>query len=134
MRHIIFERDEVVAAVEAFLRRRSERGYLVALEIVSRPAIRADIRLRSERNSEERKVQFDHAKLAAALIAFCNEKRIPLARRAEKRLAMLGDNLALLVSLNLPPESIDELERLLLAPYYTTSDDEEGLPVFVARR
>jgi glycine cleavage system regulatory protein len=104
------------------------------LEIDCRPAIRADIRLRSERDNEERKVQFDHAKLAAALIAFCNEKRVPLPRCAEKRLVMLGDELALLVSLNLPPESVDELERLLLAPYYTASDGDDGLPVFVKRR
>jgi hypothetical protein len=119
MRHIIFDRSEVIAAIEALLKRRAQRGHIIGMDIVPGPALRADIRLRVDRKGQEKRLQIDRHELGAALVAFCGASRIPLARRAEKRLVILGGDLALMASLDVPLASIEALQQMLLKPFYT---------------
>ena len=90
MRHIIFERTELVAAIEGMLHRNGEGGYITACEIVTAPEVRAEVRFRPDKGgSEDKQLKLDGARIAAALILFCSAKRIPIPRQGEKRLTIL---------------------------------------------
>lgn len=118
MRHIIFDRSEVIAAIEALLKRRAQKGHVIGMEIVPGAALHADVRLRLDRKGQEKRLQIDRHELGAALVAFCRASRIPLARRAEKRLVLVGGDLALMASLDVPLASIEALQRMLLTPFF----------------
>jgi hypothetical protein len=55
-------------------------------------------------------VTLEPAFVASALIRYCIREGIPMARRAEKSLQLVGDNLALSLSLGAPKRDLAELE------------------------
>jgi hypothetical protein len=104
IRHILFTDAEVAAAMVGWLRRGGRRLEVswvtgvavaapdgeVAVDLIARRGDETPIALPTLRGSE----------LAAALITFCGQRRIPLPCRAPKRLAVFDGKLMLTVVRN----------------------------------
>jgi hypothetical protein len=104
VRHILFTDAEIAAAAVAWLRRGGQR---LEVQWVTGVAVRApDGEIEAEliaRRGDETPIALPTlrgSELAAALIAFCGQRRIPLPRRAPKRLALFDGRLMLTVVRN----------------------------------
>lgn len=114
LRHLLFRPAEVIEAVCAYQRRVGEAmpegpvlystlepddddgGVRLCITIAT-AAGRPGKGRKSRAPSREEVIVGDHA-LAAALILYCRDLRIPLPARAEKSLQLFGDQLGLIVS------------------------------------
>lgn len=102
--YFLFTREEVFDALVRFQATRAEK--------LPHDAV-ATIKLRSDKHGVSAmivgqskakpgfSVDFDNADILGALVLFCRNRRIPLATRASKRLELVGDQIALLTTLNL---------------------------------
>ena len=111
IRHLLFRPFEVVQAVAEFSRRagvplppgtvvrcspeNSGSGTPVRFRIVIAPDEtdqRADM--------SHREITIDSSTLAAALILYCHDRRIPLPASADKSLQQIGDQVCLMATIN----------------------------------
>lgn len=101
IRHIIFTQDEVVRAVVEYHKRTANplpSGAIVKLEFEREPEVRCALHLDLDAGHTRQIFWIENALLAAALIFFCINNRIPLPTRAAKQLQMLNDKVALVVT------------------------------------
>jgi hypothetical protein len=109
LRHIRFRPVEVVIAVREY-RRRMRRplpsGFLRAFRIASAGPITAIFEISPDGGADRDVVELSEAELAAALIFFCIDRKIPLPAAGSKALARSGDGVTLIVTLN--PKIDDE--------------------------
>ncbi len=99
MRQIVFRMVEVITAVTDYHRRRGiplPTGSIVGTEIIEEDAIHAVIFIQAENGTTKFEVKAEV--LAASLILFCINRKIPLPADADKRLQKVGDGAALLVT------------------------------------
>ena len=99
MRQIAFKQAEIVRALIEYDRRRTLQfptGGVKHIEIVDDPEIRALVTINTMAG-EAIDVIVGPEPLAAALILFCINQKIPLPVEADKRLQKVGDGVALFV-------------------------------------
>jgi hypothetical protein len=105
VRHIIFSNDEIIRAVVDYHRRNGSSlpaGSVIKMEVMANPEIRCALHIAVDGESSGaangRQVAWvDTATLAAALILFCINQRIPLPSKALKQLEMLNGRITLVV-------------------------------------
>lgn len=105
VRHLIFDEAEVTAALLAYDRRSrpQTRSMSVAdMRLDDFPAMKGFLTLRTTDGAID-VVEFGAAQLAAALILFCRNARIPLPAKAAKSVTIFDRGLRLSLSLNAPP-------------------------------
>lgn len=112
IRHILFSPAEMVVAVSDFSRRTGKPlppGSVVGCRINSAvedgvELVRFSLSIASAAAAgnvcEQREVTSGGSNLAAALILFCRDRRIPLPSDADKSLRRFGDQVALVVTRN----------------------------------
>jgi hypothetical protein len=100
IRQISFTAGELVLAITDYHRRRNlplPAGHVIRVQIVSDPDIRAALFVQNDLAGIV-ELGIGSEMLAAALILFCINRRIPLPAESDKRLQRLGDEeVALLV-------------------------------------
>jgi hypothetical protein len=103
--YFLFSNEELHVALTQFQRARSETlpaGGIPALKLESGPGgLSARLTITATDESASRRTfEFNEQQLLGAVTLFCKSQRIPLAVRAEKRLEVVGDRLALLATVN----------------------------------
>ncbi len=106
VRHILFDEDEVRAALVGYHRRRvaSHRRLSVSeLRLEDYPNLRAFLSF-IDQDGQLEVVEFGRVEMAAALILHCRQLRVPLPAKATKELRLYGQRgLCMTLSLNAPP-------------------------------
>jgi len=116
LRHILFRPFEVVEAFKEYARRSGTRlpagsvvscgpendgtGTPIRFRIVIAPDLTHDKAAPPARGTPHREIAIDSATLAAALILYCRDRRIPLPATADKSLQQFGDQVCLLATIN----------------------------------
>ena len=96
-----FSKDEITSAIMRQLLRGEEQGrefYVKTLQIEKQPI---SVKLTMERPSgriDEKKL--DHGFLAASMLRYCIDNKIPMPRSADKDLHILNGRLSLFLSMN----------------------------------
>ncbi len=120
-RRLVFRDDELLAALGHELRQTGGKfpsGRIVRHEVMRGPELTVRLEIEVEGAGEPCRVDggtsisvtLEPAFIAAALIRFCIREGIPMARRAEKSLQVVGDNLALNLSLDAPKKAVSDAE------------------------
>lgn len=112
-RRLVFTTKELVEAITAHgtrLGRPLPAGNLARCEVVSEPEV--SVRLEIENTLEadpagtgsgkRHEITLEPAFVVAALLRFCMDRRIPVARMASKALEPAGERLALVLTLGTP--------------------------------
>ncbi|MQP66774.1 hypothetical protein GE253_15670 [Niveispirillum sp. SYP-B3756] len=98
IRHILFSQEEVIRAVVEYHRRSGNplpAGSVIRIEVMPDPVRCA---LHFARDDNSRQVAWvDNQPLAAALIMFCINQRIPLPTKSTKLLDVMNDKVTLVV-------------------------------------
>ena len=116
LRHVIFSKQEVIEAVQVYLRRSGERmppGVVTRVTIKSGDEIGILFQITEDASNRVHTFYVDGDKLTSALILHCKNIRIPLPFKAQKRLEMVGSNVSILISKNIPLENIRAAKELL---------------------
>ncbi|MBV9861921.1 MAG: hypothetical protein JO267_07215 [Alphaproteobacteria bacterium] len=107
LRHIVFRPVEVVKAVIEYRRRMRRplpaghlRSYQLREPSATDDAVSAIFEISPDTTSEPQIVELAGPELAASLILFCIDRKIPLPASANKSLKKFGDHLTLIVTLN----------------------------------
>ena len=117
LRHIIFSKQEVVEAVQSYMRRSGERmppGVVTRITVKSGEEIGILFQVTEDVSDKIHTFYVDGDKLTAALILHCKTNRIPLPYKAQKSLQMVGSNISMLVSKNIPMENVKTAREILL--------------------
>lgn len=112
IRHLIFQNGEVVQALAAFQKQRRDplpAGTIAGLSFAKESRIKCTLEWDADGGGTRGKRTFLSDELGAALIHYCISKRIPLPAKSPKVLQLFGENIGLVVSINL---SSDALRRL----------------------
>jgi|JI10StandDraft_1071094.scaffolds.fasta_scaffold297663_2 hypothetical protein len=102
--YFLFAREEVFDALVRFQATRAEK---LPHDAVATIKLRADksglfaMIVGKSKAKPSFSVDFENADILGALVLFCRNRRIPLATRASKRLELVGDQVALLTTMNL---------------------------------
>ena len=109
-RQIVFSTHDLTAAItEFYLQKRSDvhGGSINNIRIAreSPSAIKLTLEIASDDNTET--VTIETAFVAAAMLKYCFKLGIPVSRGAQKNIEMVGDNLALNLSINARKTSVD---------------------------
>jgi len=103
LRHIVFTPNEVLRSVTQYRHRRREpmpAGTVSNLKIEDRPDVHVIVYITSDDRKSSQEVVFQGAELAAALVMYCIERKIPLpAARAKKTLRVFDKQLGLEVAI-----------------------------------
>lgn len=95
MRHIVFTPNEVLRSITQYKVRRREplpRGTVSNLDIEERPDIHVVLSITGDGATIPQKITFKGAELAAALVMFCIERKIPLPANGAKKTLRVFDN------------------------------------------
>lgn len=99
MRQIAFQQQEVARALLEYDRRRENKfppGNIRTIEIEEDPDIRATVTIEGIKG-DMKAVKINAETLAASLILFCINHKIPIPVDSTKRLQKVGDGVALFV-------------------------------------
>lgn len=105
-RQIIFSKMALLEAVLMQLKKLQQKipvGKIEGIDVQDGDAVTATLRLRDLHTNKVHDLPVAPEVLAAGLIAFCADHRIPVPRRAAKSLRMIDGQVALI--LELPPRS-----------------------------
>lgn len=104
MRHIAFTPNEVLRAITQYKHRRREplpKGTISSLKIEELPDVHVVMSIIGDTHRTPEEVVFQGAELAAALVMYCIERKIPLpATKAKKTLRIFDKLLGLEVSID----------------------------------
>lgn len=119
-RHIVFRAEEVVQAIQSYMRRMNQplpAGSILACSVEPdgmAGSVRFRITLapdginnRKLNRTERRDVIVEGPSLAAALILHCQALRIPLPAKAAKSLRLVGGQLCLLAAIQPKEHAVD---------------------------
>lgn len=98
VRIIVFTAEDVLDAIEGFdatAEKRLFRGKAIDCHVRKHPKVHAILEVERAGGEEIDTVDLNASQLAAALISFCRERRIPLPRNARKELDVIDDQLVL---------------------------------------
>ena len=117
IRLIIFNEVEVVTALTEFRKRRREplpSSQDVAVTLRDKPRILVTLAIVPEGKKMPLEIVFEGEELAAALIMYCIDRKIPLpATGVSKTIQLFGDNIALQILKNIPQRQMEALSDLI---------------------
>src|SRR5262245_37125063 len=99
IRQIVFQQTELCAAIHDYKKRRAEPlppGSIIGVTCGDGPDPTATLTIRNDSTNGVIIVTFNAEEIAAALILFCINRRIPLPAKAGKKLVRYGDSFALM--------------------------------------
>lgn len=102
IRHIIFTNEEVIRAVVDYHRRAGNplpSGSIIRLEVQVEPQVRCALHIGLDDGARQAH-WVDNPTLAACLIFYCINQRIPLPTKSAKQLHMMNDKVTLVVHKN----------------------------------
>jgi len=102
--YFLFTREEVFDALVRFQATRAEKLPHDAVATIKLREDKAGVSAMIVGKSKAKpsfSFDFENADILGALVLFCRNRRIPLATRASKRLELVGDQVALLTTMNL---------------------------------
>jgi len=94
MRQIMFRSPEIMTAITEYHRRRAialPHGTAVGCIVIDEPALSAVVTIQAD-NGTMSEVTANAEVLAASLILYCINRKIPLPAEADKRLQKVGDD------------------------------------------
>ncbi len=104
LRHIVFTPNEVLRSITQYRHRRREplpAGTISNLKIEEKPDVHVVLSITGDTSKTPEELVFQGAELAAALVMFCIERKIPLpAARAKKTLRVFDKQLGLEVAID----------------------------------
>jgi hypothetical protein len=103
-RRIIFKEVELLQAILDYNKIAREKlpvGNIMSCKILCDDSIEVRLEIYEIRSDKRCEVTLDAATIGAALLRFCIDNKIPLPRKARKRLQVLGDSIALDLSMEL---------------------------------
>ena len=101
--YFLFTREEVFDALVRFQATRAERlphDTVATVRLIEDHQGVSAMIVGNSKAKPNFSADFDNADILGALVLFCRNRRIPLATRASKRLELIGDQVALLTTLN----------------------------------
>ena len=113
IRHVIFSSEELFIALKEYRKRRREplpSGPVVKFTIEQSPELSAVIRIAPENGDPEKVFVSNRDELATALIMYCIDNRVPMPVKSTKFLQMFGGSLGLVITKNVSPEPVEEIE------------------------
>ncbi len=106
-RRLVFNKTEVAQALIAFNRHAPTKflaeGYLSAIALHGGPNLNIEISVETP-DGFRQEVTVGSAIVAAAMIRFCMERKVPLPMKADKMLEVINDRLVL--EIRLPPQAV----------------------------
>jgi len=112
-RVIVFTSEEAIDAIARFSKMLDTplfRGKPTELHVRKNPQVRAILEVEKRGSEEIETIDLNSSHLAAALINFCREIRIPLPRNAKKELDVSGEQLVLRLKVGEPSKAaIDDV-------------------------
>lgn len=102
--YFLFTREEVFDALVRFQATRAEKLPHDSVATIKLREDKAGVSAMIVGKSKAKpsfSFDFENADILGALVLFCRNRRIPLATRASKRLELVGDQVALLTTMNL---------------------------------
>jgi hypothetical protein len=113
LRHITFRPVEIVCAIHEYRRRMRRplpsgllRAFRISNEAGSESPVYASFEISPDGSLERQMIDLKEAELAAALILFCINRKIPLPVGSSKALRRSGDGVTLVVAIT--PKFHDE--------------------------
>lgn len=106
LRKITFSDGELSEAIERFAkatRYPMPAGKIAECRVESKAGLALIVRVYNVADGSEHTVRFDQATVAAALIRFCIDKKIPIPKTAEKSVEAHGQTLSLILRLGGTP-------------------------------
>ncbi len=101
IRHIIFAQDEVIRAIIDYHRRSGNMlptGTIIKTTFEKEPTLRCGLHIGVDADNSRQVVWIEEPILAASLIFFCIQNKIPLPTKASKTLQIVNEQIALKVT------------------------------------
>jgi hypothetical protein len=98
-RLVFFDQNEMCRALIEYKRQRGTPfppGNLRKV-VIGRSALDVTIQVEPDRGGAIEQVTFDTTSIAAALIIFCKERKIPLPAKSSKEMRLVADRLCMLI-------------------------------------
>lgn len=115
VRIIVFTPEEVLEAIEGFnahADKRLFRGATIDCHVRKHPRVHAILEVERAGGEEIDTVDLNASQLAAALISYCRERRIPLPRSAKKELDVIDSQLVLRLEVGVKNQAVlDALKK-----------------------
>lgn len=111
LRRIVFANDEVMEAIRSYnevAKKKLPAGSIVACRINAGEAAKVTLEMRESLSDKHYRVALKTSFIGAALMKWCLEKAVPMARSAEKTLEVVGDNLSISMTMNLRADELVE--------------------------
>lgn len=118
IRNIIFTTNEVLFAVKDFRQRKKDplpSGSVLDCVILEKPNIHAMIDMACDPDGHKLTLTFESEELAAALILFCINRKIPLPADAIKILQLFDGELGLVVTIFPPDQKPGKIKSAVAA-------------------
>jgi hypothetical protein len=109
LRHISFSKDALVMAVKLYYaatKKSLPSGVVEGCEIVATPDTEVEITIRDDAAGQLQKVRIPAEIIGAAMINYCRKVNVPLPRDGKKSLLVSGDNLVLVVNVQVQPTKL----------------------------
>jgi len=107
IRYIAFPPVEVVSAIIQYrvhCRDPVPRGGIIGFDIAGSPCIEANVRLLDEESGAEKTIRVQSERLAASLVLYCIQSKVPIPAKAHKLLYVGRDGgVVMAYALNLDP-------------------------------
>lgn len=113
VRQLSFFRDEVVLAIVELSHANVTTlppGKIVGIELGANPDVTATLTIRKSARSPIVTVTLPSSAVAAALILYCVNRKIPLPAKAEKRLERVGESVCLVTKQEIKPKRLQPFE------------------------
>lgn len=104
-RYVIFSRAELISAVRQYFAKTGRSlpvGHARKVELAIEVGITATIEIVEDRNDRVHVIFVDTDQIISALILYCKDQKIPLPLHSNKLLQMVGTNICLFISKNMP--------------------------------
>ena len=111
LRRIIFANGEVIEAIKRYnevAKKKLPEGSIASCRMDADDSMRLTLGMRDHSTDKHYKVALKTSFIGAAMMKWCLETDVPLARSAEKTLEVVGDNLPIAMSMNLRADNLIE--------------------------
>ena len=111
LRRIVFANHEVIEAIMGYnelAKKKLPAASIVSCRLEGSEGAKVTLEMRDSVNEKHYRVALKTSFIGAALMKWCLEQEIPMARSAEKTLEVVGDNLSIAMTINLRADSLVE--------------------------
>lgn len=115
MRYLAFRKEEIIAAIVYFSRRRQAPlppGSVTKVELLTAPALTVRLTIADDSNDRKRQVAISSEQLAAALVMWCINNKVPVPAKATKTLLPADRGVVLAMTMGLQPDEVDRFKNI----------------------